>query len=116
MYRSDIRVVLYKNGYEKLLHFYNENGYDKSFISESNVREETNGRVIIELNYVPSPNKDIGIKNLVSGLYFLKDNNFSYHYIRLGEREEDTRDFMFTAKGEQPLYMNYPEFTMEEGD
>lgn len=116
MYRTDIRLVMYKNGYEKLVGFYEENGLDMDLISDKYVREDKNGRVIIELDYLPLPKRESDIKNMITALNFLKDNNLSFHYIRIGETDTDVKNFMFTADGDLPIHYQYPEYIAKAGE
>ena len=52
---------------------------------------------------------------MIAALNFLKNNNQSFHYIRIGENDDDTKNFIFTADGDLPIHYQYPEFIMKEG-
>lgn len=118
IYRSDIRLKLYKKGYEALLQYYKTQQFDYYLIQPNHAKHIGNHTILIALDYFPIQKNDMDMHNLYMGLQHLKDHQLSYHLIRIGEDDEDTEEEVFTAEADVPLFLQYPVFSLDpkEGD
>lgn len=122
-YRSDIRIVTSKEGFEKLREFvikYLEK--EKIDIKEFNlldyldVKSEGKNQCYFGWNYVKWYENDYKeVDAIMEGLEYLENNNFSYRYIRIGEDKEDYDEKYYDGDKEN-IYLEYPNLIREFDD
>ena len=101
-YRSNVRILTSKNGYEKLQkhvsEYLKEKNIDYNLLENSDLRFVSSKGVLIGWNYIKWYDWLEGgeVDSIMSSLKKLKDEDFSYRYARIGESycdlEEDYYD------------------------
>lgn len=93
-YRSDIRIVTSKEGYEKLKEFVTnylkEHNEDYNLLEECDIRQEGKNQVYFGWNYLKwyeGSYKEVDA--IMEGLNYLGENEYSYRYSRIGESYDD---------------------------
>ena len=114
-YRSDVRIVTTKKGFEELKKYTNKYLKDKDFkygnlLDELKIKEETEYAVyfgwdnIKWYEYSDYENVDA----IMSGLDYLEDNDYSYRYARLGENYDDYEEKYYESENEEEQDLEYP--------
>ena len=106
--RKDFRCLLYNDSYEALKEFYNTKHFDELFISNDAIIQNTDETILLGMNYISLPDNNHRFKQLLTGLKYLEKNFFSYHYICIGEEDNDKEELMFNAFTRPPLELEYP--------
>lgn len=112
-YRSDIRIVTSKEGFEKLKEFVEnylkENQEDSNLLDECDVKEEGKNQCYFGWNCVKWYENDYpDVDAIMEGLQYLQENNYSYRYMRIGEDREDYDDHDYESDRESEPYLEYP--------
>ena len=112
-YRSDVRIVTSKEGYEKLNEFVQkflkERNIDYNFLDECDIKKEKNNQCYFGWNYVKWYEDDYDeVIAIMKGLDYLNDNDYSYRYSRIGESYDDYDEQYFDGNRKGELYLEYP--------
>lgn len=101
-YRSDVRIIVSKKGYDKLCEYvkahaleYAKPDYDYNLLNHANITYSKvcdGQQVMISWNDIKwyewsDGYEDVSI--IMNGLQYLKEEGFSYRYARLGENYDD---------------------------
>lgn len=114
-YRSDVRIVTSKRGYKELINFIS------SFYKKNNIENNNQYRLLKHLD-VKHENKfqkyfgwnniswynDVEIKAIEEGLQYLKDNDYSYRFAKLGERYDDYEEHYHESSIEKEQGLEFP--------
>ena len=120
-YRSDIRIVTSKEGYEKLKEFVTnylkEHNEDYNLLEECDIRQEGKNQVYFGWNYLKwyeGSYKEVDA--IMEGLNYLGENEYSYRYSRIGESYDDYEEQYYDGNKEKENYLEYPNFIREFDD
>lgn len=120
-YRSDIRIVTTKDGFEKLKEFVKKYLEEKKLdIKEYNLLEELdtkadgkeqcyfgwNGLKWYEGDY---PEVDA----IMNGINYLGENEYSYRYMRIGESYDDIEEQSYDGEKDNEICLEYPNMIRE---
>lgn len=115
-YRSDVRIVVSKEGYELLKEFveyYLKDNVKKEEINEMNllksvdIKTEGKNQVYLGWNYLKWYDGYNEIDAVMKGLEYLKDKDMSYRYARIGEDFTDFEEDNYDSKTDN-LDLSYP--------
>ena len=120
-YRSDVRIVTTKKGYEELKKF-NDNylskqkGEQYNLLDNCDIKMENDYSYYFGWNWVKwyegsYPDVDA----IVEGLQHLKDNDLSYRFARMGESYDDYEEYSYESEKEEEQDLEYPS-TLREFD
>ena len=112
-YRSDVRIVTSKEGFEKLNEFvkkYLEEHYNKyNILEECDIKQEGHGQCYFGWNYVKWYEDDYDeVIAIMKGLDYLSENDYSYRYSRIGESYDDYDEQYYDGNRKGELYLEYP--------
>ena len=114
-YRSDVRIVTSRKGYEELKKhiqdYYKENDIPKDYqfdlLNNTNVMERNKYQVYLGWNNI----KWYGypdVSAIEDGLSKLKDNDMSYRFARIGENYDDYEEYSHESLNEKEQDLDYP--------
>ena len=108
-YRSDVRIMTTKKGYNKLRKYTDEYLKSKNYkygnlMDDLDLNEETKYAKYIGWNDIKWYEGDDDIDSIMSGLDYLEENNYSYRYARIGEN-------YFESDKEEEQDLEYPSMT-----
>ena len=114
-YRSDVRIVTSKKGYNELKksiqEYYKENDiprdYQFDLLNNTNVMEINKYQVYLGWNNIKwygYPDVDA----IEDGLSKLKDKDLSYRFARLGENYDDYEEHSYESLNEKEQDLDYP--------
>jgi len=106
--RKDFRCKLYSDGYEALKAFYKKNEFDTLFISNEAIIHNDDETFLLGIDYILIYENNDRFEQLLKGLKYLEENYFSFHYICIGEEDEDNVELIFNAFTHPPLNLEYP--------
>lgn len=124
-YRSDVRIVVTKKGYDELNKYINEYidkkenlDSDYNLLNHTDVKFENNNSIYLGWNnekwYEYSKYEDINA--IMEGIEHLKDNDFSYRYARIGESIDDIEARHYESNIESEQDIEYPMFRRDFDD
>lgn len=120
-YRSDIRIVTSKEGYEKLKEFVTnylkEHNEDYNLLEECDIRQEGKNQVYFGWNYLKwyeGSYKEVDA--IMEGLNYLGENEYLYRYSRIGESYDDYEEQYYDGNKEKENYLEYPNLIREFDD
>jgi hypothetical protein len=112
-YRSDVRVVVSKKGYQQLKKYVNdhlpEEYKEYNLLQNTDVECIEDNEVYLGWNdikwYEYSDFKEVD--SIMDGLDFLRDNEYSFCYARIGENADDYDDSYYD--GEKDGMLTFPQ-------
>lgn len=116
-YRSDVRIVVSKEGYELLKEFveyYLKNNVKKEEINEMNllksvdIKTEGKDQVYLGWNYLKWYDGYKDVDAIMEGLNYLEDNEHSYRYMIIGEDYTDVEEMSNDGEKDKDNYLEYP--------
>jgi len=115
-YRSDVRIMTTKKGYNKLRKYTDEYLKSKNYkygnlMDDLDLNEETKYAKYIGWNDIKWYEGDDDIDSIMSGLDYLEENNYSYRYARIGENYDDYEEKYFESDKEEEQDLEYPSMT-----
>lgn len=120
-YRSDIRIVTSKDGFEKLKEFVTnylkEHNEDYNLLEKCDIRQEGKNQVYFGWNYLKwyeGSYKEVDA--IMEGLNYLGENEYSYRYSRIGESYDDYEEQYYDGNKEKENYLEYPNLIREFDD
>ena len=123
--RSDIRILTSVEGFEKLNQFVksyaNKNVNDKSIINlleKCDLQYRSNKQCYLGWNGYDNWNEyfNKSVAVIMEGLSYLKDNDYSYRFYRLGEDKEDYEEHHFDSTKTNEQNLDYPNITRQFDD
>jgi len=120
-YRSDVRIVISKEGYEKLKEFVKEYLKDDdeicNLLEECDIKQEGKKQYYLGWNYVKWY-EDIykDAESIMEGLNYLRENEYSYRYMRIGESYDDIEEQFYDGEKDEKLGLKFPSMIREFDD
>lgn len=122
-YRSDIRIVTSKDGFEKLKEFVIKYLEEKkldtkeyNLLDSMDVMAEGKGQVYFGWNYLKWYEGDYPeVDSIMDGINHLGENEYSYRYMRIGESYEDIEEQSYDGEKDD-IYLEYPNMIREFDD
>lgn len=124
-YRSDVRIVVSKEGYELLKEFvgyYLKDNVKKEEINEMNllkdidIRAEGKDQVYLGWNSLKWYDGYKDVDAIMEGLNYLEDNERSYKYMIIGEDYTDVEEMSNDGEKDKDTYLEYPSMIREFDD
>ena len=120
-YRSDIRIVTSKEGFEKLQEFVRnhlrKNKENYNLLEECDIKQEGKNQCYFGWNYVKWYEHDYPeVVAIMEGLNHLGENEYSYRYMRIGESYEDIEEQSYDGEKENEIDLEYPNMLREFDD
>ena len=120
-YRSDIRIITSKDGFERLKEFIKEylkdNKEDYNLLEECDIKEEGKEQCYFGWNYVKWYEHDYPeVIAIMEGLNHLEENEYSYRYMRIGESYDDIEEQSYDGEKDENIYLEYPNMLREFDD
>lgn len=115
-YRSDVRIITTKKGFDELKKYTDKYLKDKEFkwgnlLDKLNVNEETKYAKYFGWDNIKWYEYCDGYENIdaiVKGLDYLEENNYSYRFARLGENYDDYEERSYESYDEKEQDLEYP--------
>ena len=120
-YRSDIRIVTSKEGFEKLQEFVRnhlrKNKENYNLLEECDIKQEGKNQCYFGWNYVKWYEHDYPeVVAIMEGLNHLGENEYSYRYMRIGESYDDIEEQYYDGEKENEIDLEYPNMLREFDD
>lgn len=120
-YRSDVRIITTKKGFDELNNYVKkylkEKGdYDYNLLDNLKFKAENDYAVYFGWNYLKWYEGYDSVDAIVDGLNHLKENNMSYRFARLGENYDDYEEESFESDLEEEQDLDYPSMLREFDD
>lgn len=120
-YRSDIRIVTSKEGFEKLQEFVRnhlkKNKENYNLLEECDIKQEGKNQCYFGWNYVKWYEHDYPeVVAIMEGLSHLGENEYSYRYMRIGESYDDIEEQSYDGEKENEIDLEYPNMLREFDD
>lgn len=120
-YRSDIRIITSKDGFEILKEFIKgylkDNKEDYNLLEECDIKEEGKEQCYFGWNYVKWYEHDYPeVIAIMEGLNHLGENEYSYRYMRIGESYDDIEEQSYDGEKDENIYLEYPNMLREFDD
>ena len=120
-YRSDIRIITSKDGFEILKEFIKgylkDNKEDYNLLEECDIKEEGKEQCYFGWNYVKWYEHDYPeVIAIMEGLNHLGENEYSYRYMRIGESYDDIEEQSYDGEKDKNIYLEYPNMLREFDD
>lgn len=120
-YRSDVRIVVTKEGYKKLEEFVEnylkgiEIAKQYNLLNHKDIEKVTEEYHYLGWNYIKWYEGDYeDVNSIVKGLDYLAENDFSFRFARIGEQYDDIEERNFDSEKEG--YLEYPSILREFDD
>ncbi len=123
-YRSDIRIITSKKGYEILKEFVEkylkENKLDVkdyNLLESLEVKKEGKEQIYFGWNWRKWYEGDYPeVDAIMDGINYLGENEYSYRYMRIGESYEDIEEQSYDGEKDNEICMEYPNMIREFDD
>ena len=123
-YRSDVRIMTTKKGFEELRKFTDNYLKDKKFtfgniLDDLDFESETKYAKYFGWNGIKWYDGCEGFEDvdaIVDGLKHLADNDYSYRYARIGESYDDYEEDSYESNREEEQDLEYPSMNREFDD
>lgn len=111
-YRSDVRIIVSKNGFEKLKEFVKDYLKDKvnvdNLLEECDIKQEGKEQCYLGWNSVKWYEYDYDdVDAIMNGLNYLGENEYSYRYSRIGENYEDIEEQFYDGEKDKDICLEY---------
>ena len=116
-YRSDVRIMTSKKGFDELRKFTDQYLKDKNYtygnlLDQLDINHETKYAKYIGWNsikwYENSGSDYDDVNAIMEGLSHLKDKDLSYRYARIGESYDDYDEHYYESVKEEEQDLEYP--------
>lgn len=114
-YRSDVRIVVSSKGYEELKKYVSDNLppdlKQYNLLDNTDLKLLRKDQIMLGWNavkwyeYVDFKEVD----SIMDGLDSLKDKNYSYRYVRLGEQFDDIDEKYVDGESDKDIFLEYPQ-------
>lgn len=120
-YRSDVRIVTSKDGYEKLKEFVanylKEKDYTEyNLLNECNIEEQGKGQCYMGWNYLKWYEGYPEVDAIMEGLDYLEENEYSFRYMIIGESYDDVEERFYDGDKDKDIDLEYPSMIREFDD
>ena len=118
-YRSNVRIVTTRNGFNELKKFTDkylkDNNYNYgNLLDNLDISHETKHAKYFGWNAIKWYDGIEGYKDvdaIVDGLNHLEKNNYSYRFARIGEEYDDYQELSYTSERKNEQDLEYPSMT-----
>lgn len=119
-YRSEIRIITSKEGYEKLNEFveqYLKDTEEDNLLKECDIKNIGKEQCYFGWNDIKWHENDFkDVDAIMEGLNHLGENEYSYRYMRIGENYEDIEEQFYDGEKDEDIYLEYPSMIREFDD
>ncbi len=119
-YRSDVRIMTTKKGYNELKKYNDNLLKDKNtynLLDNPDILEMGKNSCYMGWNWVKWYEEEIPINSIINGLNYLREKDISYRFARCGESYDDYEEEIFDSEKEkQESYLDYPSLVREFDD
>lgn len=122
-YRSDVRIIVSKNGFEKLKEFVekylkeNSDGeIEDNLLEMCDVKQEGEEQSYFGWNYLKWYDGCTDVDAIMKGLDYLEDNEYSYRYMIIGENKDDVEERFYDGEKDGEIDLEYPSMIREFDD
>lgn len=120
-YRSDIRIITSKEGFEKLSEFVKnylkENKEDYNLLEECDIKQEGKKQCYLGWNRVKwYEDAYTDVDAIMNGLEYLSENEYSYRYMRIGESYDDIEEQYYDGEKDKYADLECPYIIREFDD
>lgn len=120
-YRSDIRIITSKKGFEKLKEFVEnylkeKNHKEYNLLNQCDINEQGKGQYYIGWNSLKWYDGYPEVDAIMEGLDYLEENEYSYRYMIIGESYEDVEETYNNGEKDKDIYLEYPSMIREFDD
>lgn len=119
-YRSEIRIITSKKGYEKLNEFveqYLKDTEEDNLLKECDIKNIGKEQCYFGWNDIKWRENDFkDVDAIMEGLNHLGENEYSYRYMRIGENYEDIEEQFYDGEKDEDIYLEYPSMIREFDD
>lgn len=119
-YRSEIRIITSKEGYEKLNEFveqYLKDTEEDNLLKECDIKNIGKEQCYFGWNDIKWHENDFkDVDAIMEGLNYLGENEYSYRYMRIGENYEDIEEQFYDGEKDEDIYLEYPSMIREFDD
>lgn len=113
-YRSDVRIIVSKNGYEELKKYVDNNlpVEEKKYnlLENTDLKLFKDDQVLLGWNsvkwYEYSDFKEVD--SIMNGLIDLQEKEYSYRFARIGEQIDDIEERYVDGNNDSNIYLEYP--------
>lgn len=114
-YRSDVRIIVSKKGYEELKKYVDNNlpieEKKYNLLDNTDLKLFRDDQVLLGWNsvkwYEYSDFKEVD--SIMNGLMDLQEKEYSYRYARIGEQMDDIEEKYVDGNNDSNIYLEYPE-------
>lgn len=114
-YRSDVRIVVSSKGYEELKKYVSDNLppdlKQYNLLDNTDIKLLRKDQIMLGWNavkwYEYADFKEVD--SIMDGLDSLKDKNYSYRYVRLGEQFDDIDEKYVDGELDKDIFLEYPQ-------
>lgn len=114
-YRSDVRIIVSKKGYEELKKYVDNNlpieEKKYNLLDNTDLKLFRDDQVLLGWNsvkwYEYSDFKEVD--SIMNGLIDLQEKEYSYRYARIGEQMDDIEEKYVDGNNDSNIYLEYPE-------
>lgn len=119
-YRSEIRIITSKEGYEKLNEFveqYLKDTEEDNLLKECDIKNIGKEQCYFGWNDIKWRENDFkDVDAIMEGLNYLGENEYSYRYMRMGENYDDIEEQFYDGEKDEDIYLEYPSMIREFDD
>ena len=120
-YRSDVRIIVSEKGFEELKKFVTnylkEHNETENLLEDCDIKYVAKKQYYFGWNYVKWYEGDYtDVDAIMEGLQYLRKNDYSYRYMRIGESYDDVEDHYCDGKKNEDICLEYPSMTREFDD
>ena len=114
-YRSDVRIVVSSKGYEELKKYVSDNLppdlKQYNLLDNTDLKLLRKDQIMLGWNAVKwYEYADVEeVDSIMDGLNSLKDKNYSYRYVRLGEQFDDIDEKYVDGELDKDIFLEYPQ-------
>lgn len=114
-YRSDVRIVVSSKGYEELKKYVSDNLppdlKQYNLLDNTDLKLLRKDQIMLGWNAVKwYEYADFEeVDSIMDGLDSLKDKNYSYRYVRLGEQFDDIDEKYVDGESDKDIFLEYPQ-------
>ena len=120
-YRSDVRIIVSKNGYKELEKFVDkflkEKNEDYNLLKKTDIFKQSKYTTYLGWNSVKWYEYSYNdVDSIMQGLHYLKEKGMSYRYARIGENYDDYDEHYYESENEDEQDLEYPSMLREFED
>lgn len=119
-YRSEIRIITSKEGYEKLNEFveqYLKDTEEDNLLKECDIKNIGKEQCYFGWNDIKWRENDFkDVDAIMEGLNYLGENEYSYRYMRMGENYDDIEEQFYDGEKDKDICLEYPSLIREFDD